>query len=481
MEPSLQHTPKPATQVEGGYVILTTVQVLMAWHLYLVGELQLRDVRTWLALFEVQARRRFLSPGRSPRYRFRELVALLGRSRGTRSSLRRLQALGLFHRDQAGLHLAKSPDSLNLPSLQGFWERLALVPARTTKIPLPRRVLRFMAGGTSRVETACILGHALRCLFLKKEGKVVSSGVCKGSWIAEVFAVNASCVRAARSRLCSIGLLETKATHQVVQNRWGARTMFNLSWSGSAPVGEGETRSVQAQKCTQKQHPQAPEVTVFATPLGVTSDLPTEGSNQTSGTPNRTGVQAGQDQTRKRKPETNVGEGRGLPAPNLEHILRADLCSTSRLLALHQQASGRGLAPRGERGELEVLGLAEHAIRYATKNAPGLFARLLREQRWSFITHDDEMRAHARLREYRGLVSPCASAVKRASSASNLAREQEALAQAQRLQIRGALGEHLSEQAQRFVKSVAAMGEGRGAPLASLLTSVLGLAQVAVE
>ena len=248
-------------------------------------------------------------------------------------------------------------------------------------------------------------------------------------------------------------------------------------------MGEGEARSPHPQKCTQEQHPKAPEVTVSATPLGVTSDLPTEGSNQTSGTPNRTGAQTEHPQIRKRKPETDVGEGWSLPAPTLAHILGADLHSTSRLLALHRQATGRELAPKGERGELEVLGLAEHALRYATRNAPGLFARLLREQRWSFITHDDEMRAHARLREYRGLLSPCARTAKRVSSTSELEREQEARAQAQRLQVRSALGEALSENAQHFVKSVTTMGEGESgdAPLAAAISSVLGAVQVVVE
>lgn len=378
---------EPGKRVTGGYVFITVQQVLMAWHLYSEGTLGLRDLRVWFGLFEMKARRAFTGEGRTPRYRLQELGALLGDSRGVRASVRRLTSLGLATVGGGEVHLAASPDELRVQDLSGFWERLSLVPTRTQRIPLPRRVLRFIVGGTTKVETACILGHAIRCLFARKSGAVSPVGVCKSTWVEDVFEVNASRVRHARSRLETLGLLRTEETDQRVQNRWGSRVAFNLAWSGTKKVGDGG-----AELCRNSQHPPLPEATASATPKR-DSDLPTEREHQipeASPPDYPTGVSEGRSE---KKPAAG--------SPSLRHVLEEDLNSTERMLALHEEAISRGLAPSGERGALEVLGLAEHARRYATRNAPGLFARLLHTQRWHFITQDDEDLARARLREMR--------------------------------------------------------------------------------
>ena len=59
-------------------------------------------------------------------------------------------------------------------------------------------------------------------------------------------------------------------------------------------------------------------------------------------------------------------------------------------MELHAQACARGLADPSEAGRLRFIALAVHARRYATRNAPGLFAWLLRERKWGFITQEDE-------------------------------------------------------------------------------------------
>jgi hypothetical protein len=80
------------------------------------------------------------------------------------------------------------------------------------------------------------------------------------------------------------------------------------------------------------------------------------------------------------------------------------LASTERLLTLHAEAIRKGLAPEGERGELEFVALAEHARAYATSNAPGMFAWLVRNYERTakrFVTQDDEESARQRLNERR--------------------------------------------------------------------------------
>lgn len=95
--------------------------------------------------------------------------------------------------------------------------------------------------------------------------------------------------------------------------------------------------------------------------------------------------------------------------PSLRHFVSEDLVATDRLLQLHEQAVGQGLVPAGERGELEFVALAEHARAYATKNAPGMFAWLVRNYARTakrFVNAEDEEAARRRLRELREATQP---------------------------------------------------------------------------
>lgn len=402
---------------------ITVCQVLLAWWLYQEGELELRDVRAWLALFEMRERRRFAAAGTTPRYTSRELAKLLGCTvPKARASVRRLVLLGLVQGNRSVLELAASPDQVKCQDLGAFWELLAAVPMNCRALPFPRRLLRFVVGGTTKVETATILAHAVRCLFRAKGGLVRASGNCKASWVEAVFSVSASRVKSARVRLIELGVFEAEEVGHWHRNRYGSRVTFNLAWLGGRPAG---TPTEVSPLVLSSSSDLAPSKSVEppvggggvepqTEPLGAenrppngtpieTVPLPTEGRNQTLGgeapstTP--TGVR---EQTGKRKPETlEQGGCTVLPNPTLRHVLSLDLGSVERLSRLHEEAVTKGLAPAGERGLLELTSLAEHARRYSTKNPPGLFARLLRDQKWHFITQDDEDLARARLRAAR--------------------------------------------------------------------------------
>lgn len=392
---SMRGQEKAPGQVAGGYLVMSVPQLVLPWQLYAEKRLQLLDVRVWFACAEMSERRRFTEVGREPAYKLAEVAKLVG-AKGlsrVRAALKRLREVGLIAWDGKVLQLATSPDQVG-GDLSGFWETLGLVENQRRKVPVPRRIARHLAGGASRAETAVILAHLLRCCYMR-DGAVKAIGNCLASWVAEVFGVHATRVKQARARLVRLGMFHEQVMPQWHRNRYGNRIEVNLSWSREAipaAVGEGEAPGTTG---TESRPPVAVIHTQSATAIEVNRSLPTEGSkNQNPGSEPRTPTGVS-ERTARKEPEAR---------PTLVHVVEQDLASTERLLTLHAEAIRKGLAPEGERGELEFVALAEHARAYATSNAPGMFAWLVRNYERTakrFVTQDDEESARQRLNERR--------------------------------------------------------------------------------
>jgi hypothetical protein len=108
---------------------------------------------------------------------------------------------------------------------------LARMPRRRCDLPVPRRVLRFLAGGCRRSLWATLFGHLLTCLTYGR-GQCRSGGYCTASWIATTFGLSLRSVKAARRHLLAIDVLQTIPTSCLVRNRHGAKMLVNLQWSG---------------------------------------------------------------------------------------------------------------------------------------------------------------------------------------------------------------------------------------------------------
>lgn len=395
---SMRGQEKAPVQVAGGYLVMSVPQLVLPWQLYAEKRLQLLDVRVWFACAEMSERRRFTEVGREPAYKLAEVAKLVG-AKGlsrVRAALKRLREVGLIAWDGKILQLATSPDQVG-GDLSGFWETLGLVENQRRKVPVPRRIARHLAGGASRAETAVILAHLLRCCYMR-DGAVKAIGNCLASWVAEVFGVHATRVKQARARLVRLGMFHEQVMPQWHRNRYGNRIEVNLSWSREAipaAVGEGDAAGTTG---TESRPPVAVIHTQSATAIEVNRSLPTEGSkNQNPGSEPRTPTGVS-ERTARKEAEAQ---------PSLVHVVEQDLTSNERLLTLHAEAVQQGLAPEGERGELEFVALAEHARAYATSNAPGMFAWLVRNYERTakrFITQDDEEAARRRLTEHRTAV-----------------------------------------------------------------------------
>ncbi len=359
----------------GGYALLTVPQILFPWWLYRQGRVSLLALRVWFALIEMRHRRSFGDHPEADRVGRRELLGLLGGQgvRRAESGLRQLRQAGLW----AGFgSLPADGPAQDDPAAAGFQDVLAMVPNCRRRVPVPRRILRWLAGGASRVEHACVLGHLLRCAYLR--GKVVAPvGNCSSGWIEQVFGVSRARVKHARHRLCQLGMFESVAQPNWHRTRYGQRVAIRMDWTGSG---------------TDSTPGSSPDRYRFDTPRS-NQDLPPEG--------NRNQYPGG------RAPAPPAGASRPTPEPedprppDLRHVVPQDLRDTNRLVALHEQAVRYACVPAGERGRIEFVALAEHAVSYATRNPCGMFAWLVRNYATTakrFITQDDEDRARSRLR-----------------------------------------------------------------------------------
>ena len=86
--------------------------------------------------------------------------------------------------------------------------------------------------------------------------------------------------------------------------------------------------------------------------------------------------------------------------PTLQHIVPEDLRDTARLLALFEQAQRHGLIGPSDSARLTFLATAEHAWVIGSTNPCGLFAALIRRQRWHYVTESDEDAASLRLKQH---------------------------------------------------------------------------------
>ena len=128
--------------------------------------------RVWFAAWEMRARRCRRPSPLPRRFSLDELQRLTGLSpKRLKASLRRLEAAGLLAWSESAIAFPVSVEGVPLADRDGFRDFLNRIPNRRRLVPVPRRILRLLAGGCRPAMIATILGHLFRCLYLK-------GGVC---------------------------------------------------------------------------------------------------------------------------------------------------------------------------------------------------------------------------------------------------------------------------------------------------------------
>lgn len=350
-------------------MFIPAMALVASWWAYTRGMIEYRDLRVWLACHELVARRCGSEKGRVARFTLSELRPLVGGVGGqhARASLRRLQAVGLLSWSESSIGFVRSVSDLRVPSLSDLESMLASIVNSRRKVPVPRRLLRYLCAAGRPAVVGTAIGHLLRCMYYRA-GECKARGLCKASWIAETLELDERTVKAARSTLIRDGVMVREATPQRVMNRWGVAVIFNLEWS---QVGQGTVPG---------SPPPGRLSTTETPPPKRTGNSLTRSENQKPGVPVPPGVC-----------------GRRGKVPRLSAVVPEDLRSRSRLETLWREAVGKGLLGPSEADRLRFMAAALHARRVADRNESGLFAAVVRRGLWYMVSQCDEEAARIKL------------------------------------------------------------------------------------
>lgn len=403
-----------ARKPEGGFQFISVLHLCALWSAYAQHRLHHFDLRLWFAAQEMSARRCQLAKGQQPKFWQEEWIALIGRRGGTTQALARLQRAGLLTPEVSSLIFPTPPPLETHPPLAAM---CAQIPNHHRRIPVPRRLLRFLAKGCSRVLLATILGHLFRCLYYR-HGQCYAAGFCKASWIAQVFSVSPRAVKTARQRLETLGVLQRIDTPQWVRNRYGQKMAINLRWK------EGTTAVTAASASLSPLAPPLAENPAQSAPLDSDKKLLTEIQYQKPAGSGSAGVLStlfAQARECVRNGSSLVEESLSplpppvitaaqprqetpapvhslsLPSPRLQQVLLPDLQNLDRLLILYDQAVQTQVIGSAEADRLAFVALAQHVLHFQPKNPGGLFLQLLKHRRFAVITQAEEDQARARL------------------------------------------------------------------------------------
>ena len=276
--------------IEGRYRPITVHQIALAWWLYAEGHITKRQLRVYFAAHELDERRRYTDtedlrgrPGksreRSPRFTLLEIARLVGGltdsptgggnegSGGAktlpvkaqselRTDLRALKRIGLVAVSASSIRFASSADAVRVDDLSGFWSMLEAMANPRRTVPVPRRMLRALAGGFSKAVTAVIIAVLIRGLFWHKDagsggkraqgnsggdrssdgtrtrsGDYRTDGRYKLSWVSDHFGISRRAATDARGRLIELGWIEPLDVDQWEMNKWGLRDRIVTDWA----------------------------------------------------------------------------------------------------------------------------------------------------------------------------------------------------------------------------------------------------------
>jgi hypothetical protein len=224
----IQQARKPA----GGFIDCPVDCLTLPWWRYQQGALALNTLRVWLGALELVEKRCDMAPETPVHYGPEELRRLLDLPRLTpvTTALQQLEALGL---------LAWSPQAIQfLPHVEVLREALAQDSYRRLRaqlapglrwVPVPRRLLRWLAqpGQPGLIATAC--GVLLRCMRYKAR-QCVAGGRVAATWVAAVLGVAERTVQRAFTTLERCGWLARLALQPERERPHGRYTVINLAW-----------------------------------------------------------------------------------------------------------------------------------------------------------------------------------------------------------------------------------------------------------
>ena len=186
-----------------------------------------------------------IAPETPAHYGPEELRRLLGLPRlaPVTTALQQLEALGLLAWSPQAIRFLPHVEVLREALDQDGYRRLRAQLAPGLRwVPVPRRVLRWLAqeGQPGLIATAC--GVLLRCMRYKAR-QCVAGGRVAATWVAEVFGVAERTVQRAFTTLEQCGWLARLAVQPERERSHGRYTVINLGWQRPGATRRHDTRS----------------------------------------------------------------------------------------------------------------------------------------------------------------------------------------------------------------------------------------------
>jgi hypothetical protein len=319
------------------------------WKAYSSGDLRLADIRVWLAVVEILEQRRLAKSRKRPLFRREELATLIGCAslRSVRSSVRRLERACLLTWNERNLRLHRG-DVL-----------------RTGRpfVPMPRRLLKWLANSGSKTDIATAIATCDSCLFFwSKEKRVESGGYSKSGEVSARYGISERSVKRSRTKLKKIGWLAA-VTDGRTGGRTGARFTADVTWQRS------DLSPQRNRNYTVLSPPKEDQITPFG--------------------------------SKYQEPPAADRGAKLRSAPDLRRVIVNDLKSPARVNRLYEQCVRARLIKPSEAGRLKVFAAAERALRCGTTNPAGLFVAVIRKRLWHHISQRDEDRGRDAMRRCR--------------------------------------------------------------------------------
>lgn len=224
------HARKPV----GGFALLTVDQLCLPWHAYQHGLITPVGLRGYLASREMPERRCELEPGTRVHYRARELQGLLGpavrRSQAT-AVLEALEASGLVAWTEPAIRLIPQPTDLQGLDPSAYAAMRAHVHPLLYRVPVPRRMLRYLAREGSPGLIATTLGVVLQCVrYFRKDKECRSGGTLSAAWIADCFGLAERTTYRGLATLEALGWLATVPPPPELRHPAGPWRVVNMAW-----------------------------------------------------------------------------------------------------------------------------------------------------------------------------------------------------------------------------------------------------------
>ncbi len=216
-------------EIVGGTMSVNPMELCLFWSALTNRQIELLDVRAWLAcreMVEERSEKFNKRTGRSKQwqvcYTVCELARLMQTSeRAAKGAIRRLCSAGLVRWSESEIQIASRTESVGEGLGKLAWAMYEQIPeagkkSGRKKLQIPRRVVRWLARGQNISTTAVVLAECLRCLFLHKDKGWATRGRCLASWNADAFGIGVRSVKRARAKLVSMGWMSERET----QGQW---------------------------------------------------------------------------------------------------------------------------------------------------------------------------------------------------------------------------------------------------------------------